>query len=195
MPDSEQMSYYLTAAQSLRKLRLADTNSGGLMKKVETQQAILSAAKKLFITNGYKGTTTVQIAKEAGISEMTLFRHFPSKEEIFLAVIHPLFFFLDNLDVDSQSNVRKTVRDLMENRLRFLLEERDLVRLVVMESFLTERSENPITGVMARVEEIFSSFQPHQRELLVRVIAGYILSGIFMTQKVKIGRASCRERV
>lgn len=154
------------------------------MKKAETQQAILGAAKKLFITSGYKGTTTIQIAKEAGISEMTLFRHFPSKEEIYLAVIHPLASFLDNLDVNSQSNMRKTVRDLMENRLRFLLEERDLVRLVVMESFLTERSENPITGVMSRVEKLFSSFQSHQRKLLVRVISGYILSGIFMPQKV-----------
>jgi AcrR family transcriptional regulator len=154
------------------------------MKKAETQQTILSAAKKSFITNGYKGTTTVQIAKEAGISEMTLFRHFPSKDEIFLAVIHPLVSFLDNLEVNDQSDIRKTVRDLMENRLRFLLEERDLVRFVVMESFLAERSENPITGVMARVEELFSSFEPCKRELLVRVIAGYILSGIFMPQKV-----------
>jgi AcrR family transcriptional regulator len=153
------------------------------MKKAETQQAILGAAKKLFITNGYKGTTTVQIAKEAGISEMTLFRHFPSKEEIFLNVIYPLVSFLDNLNVDGQSDMRKTIRDLMENRLRFLLEERDLVRLVVMESFLAERSENPIPDVMTRVEELFSTFEPSERELLVRVIAGYILSGIFMPQK------------
>ncbi len=153
------------------------------MKKAETQTAILGAAKKLFITNGYKGTTTVQIAKEAGISEMTLFRHFPSKEEIFLAVIHPLVSFLDNLDVSGQSDMRKTVRDLMENRLRFLLEEGDLVRLVVMESFLAERNENPIAGVMARVEKLFSPLESCQRELLVRVIAGYILSGIFMPQK------------
>ncbi|MDW7684210.1 MAG: helix-turn-helix domain-containing protein, partial [Bacillota bacterium] len=148
------------------------------MKKADTQQAILAAAKKLFITNGYKGTTTVQIAREAGISEMTLFRHFPSKEEIFVSVIHPLVSFLDNFDVSGQSDMRKTVRDLMENRLRFLLEERDLVRLVVMESFWAERSENPITDVMARVEGLFAAFEPRQRELLVRVIAGYILSGI-----------------
>lgn len=86
------------------------------MKKAETQQVILGAAKKLFITNGYKGTTTVQIAKEAGISEMTLFRHFTSKEEIFLAVIHPLVSFLDNLDVNVQGGMRKAIRDLMQNR-------------------------------------------------------------------------------
>ena len=153
------------------------------MKKPETQQAILAAAKKLFITNGYKGTATIQIAREAGISEMTLFRHFPSKEDIFLAVIHPLVSFMDGLDINEQGDIRKTVRDLLENRLRFLLEERELVRLVVMESFLTERSENPIAGVMARVEQLFSSFEPVERELLVRVIAGFFLSGIFMPQK------------
>jgi AcrR family transcriptional regulator len=153
------------------------------MKKSETHHVILAAAKKLFITNGYKGTTTIQIAREAGISEMTLFRHFPSKEDVFLAVIHPLISFMDALDIHEQSDMRKTVRDLLENRLRFLLEERDLVRLVVMESFLTERSENPIAGVMARVEQLFSSFESVERELLVRVIAGFILSGIFMPQQ------------
>ncbi|EEG78820.1 TetR/AcrR family transcriptional regulator [Dethiobacter alkaliphilus] len=153
------------------------------MKKAETQQAILTAAKKLFITNGYKGTTTVQIAKEAGVSEMTLFRHFSTKDEIFLAVIHPLVSYLDSLDVNEQSDVRKTVRDLMENQLRFLLEERDLVRLVVMESFLAERNENPIAGVMARIEKVFSVYPLRQRELLVRLITGYILSGIFVPKK------------
>ena len=152
------------------------------MKKIETHQAILEAAKKLFITNGYKGTTTIQIAKEAGISEMTLFRHFSAKQDIFLTVIHPFFAFLDNLEIHSQSDMRQTIRDLLENRLKFLLEERDLVRLVMMESFLTERSENPVDGVMARVEGLFSSLKPADRELLVRVIAGYILSCIFMPQ-------------
>jgi AcrR family transcriptional regulator len=152
------------------------------MKKTETYQTILNAAKALFTTNGYKGTTTLQIAKEAGISEMTLFRHFSSKEEIFLAVIHPLVSFLDGLEINERSDIRKTVTDLMANRLRFLEEEKGLVRLVVMESFLTERSGNPIAGVMAKVERLFSSLPPAKRKLLVRVIAGYILSGIFLPQ-------------
>lgn len=155
------------------------------MRKTETQQTILKAAKNLFITNGYKGTTTIQIAREAGISEMTLFRHFPAKEDIFMAVIHPLVSFMDRLDIHKEGDMRKTVSDLLENRLLYLLEEKDLVRLVVMESFLTERSINPITAVMARVEQLFASFGAAERELLVRIIAGFILSGIFMPQKTE----------
>ena len=153
------------------------------MKKNDTQQAILLAAKTLFITNGYKGTTTIQIAREAGISEMTLFRHFPAKQDIFLAVIQPFFAFLDNLEIKNQIDMRQTITDLLQNRLKFLMEERELVRLVMMESFLTDRSENPVAGVMTRVEGLFAAFNPADRELLVRVIAGYILSCIFMPQK------------
>lgn len=42
------------------------------------------AALRLFTEHGYDGTTTAQVAQHAGVSEMTLFRHFPSKEALLL---------------------------------------------------------------------------------------------------------------
>jgi AcrR family transcriptional regulator len=46
---------------------------------------ILEAASTLFSTQGYKGTTTREIALIAGVSENSLFRHFHNKEGIFWA--------------------------------------------------------------------------------------------------------------
>ncbi|GAA4516846.1 TetR/AcrR family transcriptional regulator [Brevibacterium yomogidense] len=43
------------------------------------------AAVELFSAHGYDATTTARIAERAGVSEMTLFRHFPSKEALLLA--------------------------------------------------------------------------------------------------------------
>ncbi len=40
---------------------------------------------ELFAEQGYQATGTAQIAARAGVSEMTLFRHFPSKEALLLA--------------------------------------------------------------------------------------------------------------
>lgn len=40
---------------------------------------------ELFVEHGYDATGTARIAKHAGVSEMTLFRHFPSKEALLLA--------------------------------------------------------------------------------------------------------------
>ncbi|HZK25686.1 MAG TPA: helix-turn-helix domain-containing protein [Oscillospiraceae bacterium] len=150
------------------------------MKKLATQQAILAAAKELFIANGYKGTTTVQIAKQAGISEMTLFRHFAKKEDIFLQVIAPVISFLDQLAVAKQQNIQQTVREMLQNRLLFLLEEKELVRLVVLESYVGEGQSNPIVEVVQKLEEHFTALQTDERELLIRLIAGFILSGIFL---------------
>jgi len=46
---------------------------------------ILQAAGKLFARQGYYGTSTREIARLAGVSENTLFRHFKNKEELFWA--------------------------------------------------------------------------------------------------------------
>jgi len=47
---------------------------------------IIEAAKLLFMENGFRGTTTKMIAKEARVNEATLFRHFKNKEGIFLEI-------------------------------------------------------------------------------------------------------------
>jgi len=39
----------------------------------------------LFAEHGYDATVTAEIAERAGVSEMTLFRHFPTKESLLLA--------------------------------------------------------------------------------------------------------------
>lgn len=53
----------------------------------ERRRQILAAATKLFARQGFHGTTTRQIAKEVGVEEIILFRLFPSKEELYWAVI------------------------------------------------------------------------------------------------------------
>lgn len=47
-----------------------------------TRQRLIRAALELFTTRGYHDTTTAQIAKKAGISEGTIYRHFASKQQL-----------------------------------------------------------------------------------------------------------------
>lgn len=44
-------------------------------------------ASSLFSSRGYAGATTAQIAKEAGITEPIIYRHFKSKRDLFVALI------------------------------------------------------------------------------------------------------------
>ena len=49
----------------------------------ETSKKIMKVALKLFSEQGYYPTTTKQIAEEAGVNELTIFRHFGSKSNLF----------------------------------------------------------------------------------------------------------------
>jgi AcrR family transcriptional regulator len=48
---------------------------------------ILDVATDLFARQGFNGTTTRQIAQRAAVNEAIIFRHFPTKEELYWAVI------------------------------------------------------------------------------------------------------------
>lgn len=53
-------------------------------KKIQTRQAIRRTAYRLFEDQGYDATPVDQIAEEADVSPSTVFRYFPTKEDIVL---------------------------------------------------------------------------------------------------------------
>jgi len=57
------------------------------MSKDQRQAAILQAARKVFVEKGFHGTTSRQLAEAAGVSEALVFKHFPSKEALYQAIL------------------------------------------------------------------------------------------------------------
>jgi AcrR family transcriptional regulator len=54
-------------------------------KKAATRDRLRDCALQLFLEHGYDATTVEQIAAAAGVSHMTFFRYFPTKEDVALA--------------------------------------------------------------------------------------------------------------
>lgn len=54
----------------------------------ETKKKIIKAARELFEENGFAATTTKEISSRAGVSEVTLFRHFETKRNLFEQTVH-----------------------------------------------------------------------------------------------------------
>lgn len=53
----------------------------------ERKAAVLECACGIFSTGSYRGTTTAEIARQAGVTEPVLYRHFASKRDLYLAVL------------------------------------------------------------------------------------------------------------
>jgi AcrR family transcriptional regulator len=57
-------------------------------RRSETQRAIQAHAVRLFVERGYDATTVLDVAEAAGVSPMTVYRHFPTKEDLVLVDQH-----------------------------------------------------------------------------------------------------------
>lgn len=58
-------------------------NSG----KGEAEARILASAAGMFANFGYNGVSTRDIATGAGVNEVTIYRHFPRKRDLYVAVL------------------------------------------------------------------------------------------------------------
>ena len=52
-------------------------------KKLATRQQIADVAMRLFVQRGFDHVTVAEVAAAAGVSEKTVFNHFPTKEDLF----------------------------------------------------------------------------------------------------------------
>jgi AcrR family transcriptional regulator len=61
--------------------------SSARLSSEERRQAIVDAVKAVFAEKGFHGTTTRELAQAAGVSEALLYKHFPSKESLYSAML------------------------------------------------------------------------------------------------------------
>lgn len=60
------------------------------LNHADRRTSILEAATTAFAARGYDGARTLEIAEAAGVSEALLYRHFPSKQSLYEAVLERL---------------------------------------------------------------------------------------------------------
>jgi len=68
-------------------IAIAKTAGPGRPKDLEKRAAILQAAKRLFTTQGFDGTSMDAIANAAGVSKLTVYSHYQDKERLFIAAV------------------------------------------------------------------------------------------------------------
>lgn len=81
---------------------------------LKTREAILEAARHLFLRQGYHATGMREIARESGISLGAVYNHFSSKEEIFAALLDQRNLYAAINEGLSRAH-GETVADLLES--------------------------------------------------------------------------------
>jgi len=154
----------------------------------ETKRKILNASLTLFSHKGYIGTTTREIAREADIAECTIFKHFPTKLDIFETLVTSYEGFQIHLSLEDLE--RREYRDALfffaKSFLDMLLSNKDLVRIFLIETFshpdkliglhnhVTKRADDIITSYLTSLQkrEILRVFDIPEA---IKVLKGMIL--------------------
>ncbi len=74
---------------------------------------LLQKSESLFLKYGYKAVSMDQIAKEAGISKMTIYKHYHSKDDLFIAVLIQMTDYHWNI-VEEQLKTHDKTMDKIE---------------------------------------------------------------------------------
>jgi AcrR family transcriptional regulator len=100
--------------------------------RVNKKQDILRAATGLFAAQGFDGTTTLQISKEAGITEPVIYYHFKGKDDLFTRIIITTFAKIFS-QMDTLPSKTETEFEKIENLISLLL---DIVKKMPDEIYL-----------------------------------------------------------
>lgn len=134
-----------------------------------THERILETALGLFSTKGYLGATTREIARQAGIAEVTLFRHFPSKEKLLEEAI-TRYSILPSLRAFVPRALAMPYEDALAAMANILLDTlvqlKDWLRIMHAE---VQRSPEKLLGVYHTfLDELFEVIASYFRELQQR---------------------------
>jgi AcrR family transcriptional regulator len=175
-------------------------------KKSSRQEQILKAALEVFSRKGYAAATIPEIARAAGVAAGTIYIYYPSKRELFVAVIKnliittPLLDLIEKLPGDRDEDIETTVKRILQDRF-------DLARhkaFARMPSLMGEVQRDPelkalwnekfLQPFMTQMDSIFrlmmASGKVRQMEpaVITRAVGGLIIG--FLILKLMEGESS-----
>ncbi len=115
-----------------------NTDQPDMKSKLVTEREvqILDAAARLFSEKGFHRTTTRDIAREADVSEGTLYNYFDSKNDMLMGIMTRLNEAQQlnyQLEKSFPDDATQTLHALLENRQNFIGQNRNMIQAVLSE--------------------------------------------------------------
>lgn len=153
------------------------------LTKEDRKSQILQSAMEMFVQNGFDSTTTASIAKAANISEVTLFRYFSSKQQLFDEIMQPILSIssIEDSQIDENTSVKSKLIQLLLMRLNFIKENQGLIKLILLEHDRLQLKENFIKRMALQYKEQLGRLNVHLDDFHLRLLIGLLLSYLYFS--------------
>ena len=157
------------------------------------REQIAEAALSVLASKGLGRFTTAAIAKQTGLAEGTLFRHFRNKEDIVAAAIEKLERLLFTEETAADDDPLEELRRFLQARHRFLAAKPGYLHLLLSDELvkaamkdprsrtldLRERSTKKILSTLRRAAEKGVVRRDVSPEFLTLIISGLLMALVF----------------
>jgi AcrR family transcriptional regulator len=158
------------------------------VKTRDTRGAILQAAYKLFLENGFHGTSMRQIASKAGLTVAAAYNHFKNKEQLYISVLRtrqPYVRILPALEQAEGDTIEEFLSTAARRMIEVLEREPGFLKLMFIEivEFKNKHFPELIDDVFPRLIAFIQKIPLHKGclrrippPLLVRSFLGLFFS-------------------
>ena len=139
------------------------------MRGSERRAQLLNVARRVFGKSGFHSVSMEEVASEAGVTKPILYDHFPSKKELYLALLEADLSVLHEKvrqALNSPIGNRERIRASFQAYFDFVQEEADGFRLLMQETVGAEREFRD------RVEQVREQILSEVADLIVRESKG-----------------------
>lgn len=122
---------------------------------------IIETSHKLFLAQGYKQTTTKQIAELAGVNESTIFRLFENKENLFhesIAHYTAEMLRIDNEGLTFGKDLENDIFLLIRKNVALMKQTIPSFRLLVKGSLMDEKLLNEVNTKIHQLQNHFKQY-------------------------------------
>jgi AcrR family transcriptional regulator len=132
----------------------------------DTRRRILLAAAQVFAEKGYARASTRTLADAAGVNEVTLFRHFGSKKNLFAAIVdeYAAPALATTLEAQLTWDYRQDLLMMGKQVLGLLLKRRDSMRLMLCEAEHFPEVRDVVAQNPRRLRQVLSVYLRQQIE-------------------------------
>ncbi len=158
------------------------------------KQLIIEASLEVFSEKGYNLATTLEISKKSGVSEMTLFRHFQTKNKLFLEAIKQAVgnSIVDESPIEFDIDLKSFIEHLMHEKLLMISKHIKLIKMLIQETLThTLPKELEFTKMIYNqvILKIAKYVDYHKlnfdAKLYVQIIVGLLLQYAIMEENPK----------
>jgi AcrR family transcriptional regulator len=153
------------------------------------REQILEAATRVFAEKGFRRATTREVAREAGVSEGTIYNYFEDKDDLLMAILHRLNETerrVEDFEEGAASDFRGFLEEYLRRRMSLVWENREVFRVVLSEMLVNAELRElylrrVIEPTMRIAEENFRSRMDQgevrrtDASLAMRSVAGAVL--------------------